>query len=247
MNRFQRFKIINRDAVKYIAIFFMFWGHLFAWRILWGQPDIADPMSVLPLWQQLFCHLSLLCPPIMFFMVGDGYKYSRDRKKYALRLFIFAAVTQLIQCLIEKGWDSANVIFAMLFGLLEIAIYESKLKKWQKVILIALMILLGILITCEWMIFGELLILALHIFRDSPKKRLIAYTSLVFVWQLIAVFFNPLFDCIARFLVVMAAYALMTVFYSGKKGRFPKFSKWFFYIFYPAHYLIIYAVYLKTK
>ena len=40
-----------------------------------------------------------------------------------------------------------------------------------------------------------------------------------------------------------AAYALMTVFYSGKKGRFPTFSKWFFYIFYPSHILL--AVILK--
>ena len=34
------------------------------------------------------------------------------------------------------------------------------------------------------------------------------------------------------------AYLLMTVFYNGKKGRFPTFSKWFFYIFYPSHIML---------
>ena len=36
-----------------------------------------------------------------------------------------------------------------------------------------------------------------------------------------------------------AAYVIMTVFYNGKKGKHPVFSKWFFYIFYPAHVLVI--------
>ena len=42
--------------------------------------------------------------------------------------------------------------------------------------------------------------------------------------------------------VMTAAYLCMTVFYNGKKGKHPIFAKWFFYAFYPAHYMIIYAV-----
>ena len=34
----------------------------------------------------------------------------------------------------------------------------------------------------------------------------------------------------------------MTVFYNGRKGKHPTFAKWFFYIFYPLHYFIIWVV-----
>ena len=34
MNETRSCKILNRDACKYLAVFFMFWGHLFAWLIL---------------------------------------------------------------------------------------------------------------------------------------------------------------------------------------------------------------------
>ena len=56
----------------------------------------------------------------------------------------------------------------------------------------------------------------------------------------------PTFKLITYMLVMlavfMAAYLCMTVFYNGKKGKHPNFAKWFFYIFYPLHYLIIFIV-----
>ena len=41
-------KVLNRDVVKYIAIFFMFWGHLFAWLTLleYSPAGISDPYAV---------------------------------------------------------------------------------------------------------------------------------------------------------------------------------------------------------
>lgn len=31
-------------------------------------------------------------------------------------------------------------------------------------------------------------------------------------------------------------------FYNGKKGRYPTFSKWIFYVFYPMHLLVAYII-----
>ena len=41
-----------------------------------------------------------------------------------------------------------------------------------------------------------------------------------------------------RFTAMMLSCVLITLFYNGKKGKYPVFSKWFFYIFYPAHVLV---------
>ncbi|MBP5605803.1 MAG: hypothetical protein J6X60_09725, partial [Ruminiclostridium sp.] len=186
-----RFKIFDRDAVKYTAIFFMFWGHLFAWLTLMRNPGISDPYSVMPLWQNILSHASLLCPPVMFFMIADGYKYTHDRKKYALRLLIFAFITQPFDWLVFvpiSGWWTANVIFTLFFGLMAIIAWESRFRKWQRVLLVILCSGVTLLIGAAWQIFGVLFILFLHLYHDRPKVKFIAYTVIAIAWKGMSVF-----------------------------------------------------------
>ena len=249
-------KFLNRDAVKYIALVFMFWGHLFSWTILMSDVNnmISDPYALMPLWMNIVSHASLLCPPIMFFFIADGWKYTRDRRKYALRLLIFACITQIPDWLVfmpRYGWRTANVIFTLLFGLLAIMAWECKIKLPLRILLIAGCAGATYLISSDWEIFGVLLILFLHIYRDRPTARFIAYTATALVWKGLAVVWQVLggtldgaaiFNDTLDFVFVMLGFAVMTLFYNGKKGRHPVFAKWFFYIFYPVHYLIIWVV-----
>ncbi len=243
-----RLKIINRDAIKYIIVFFMFCGHLLAWLNVGDTPPdglFAD----CPLWQRLFIELSIITPPVMFFFVADGFKYTRSRKKYAVRLLIFACITQVPYYLLWFrlfGWWQTNVMFALFFSLLALCAWESRFRLWQRICLVTLCCLATLAIQTEWFIFAPLIVLGLHIFREKPKARAIWYFSVWAVYLLISKV--PLFMdgfsliklevTLAHIFDFAAAYALMTVFYSGKKGRFPTFSKWFFYIFYPSHILL---------
>ena len=238
-------KFINRDVIKYIIIFFMFWGHLFAWLSVGDTPPdglFAD----CPLWQRIFIELSLLTPPVMFFFIADGYKYTRSVKKYAQRLFIFACITQVPFTILWgpiTGWWGANIMFTLFFCLLTLCAWESHFKLWQRIALVVLICGATAAFVSEWMIFGPLIVLGLHIFREKPKPRAIWYFA---VWAVylgvssvpsLITDFEPirLEVTLVHAFDFIAAYLLMTVFYNGKKGRFPKFSKWFFYIFYPAH------------
>lgn len=246
-------KVLNRDMMKYLAIFFMFWGHLFGWYHL--MRNVGYDQTLLPAWQQIAIHLSLFCPPVMFFFIADGYKYTRDRKKYALRLLLFALITQPFDWLIFQplnGWWTGNVIFDLFFGLLVLMAWESGYKTWQRVLMIAGLLTLDGLCMSPWMIGGPLFVLFLHVFREKPRTRLIAYTALTLLYKgLEAVSLNPdatypalgYLGVLIEFLAAMAAYFCMTTFYNGKKGRHPTFAKWFFYAFYPLHYLVIWAAY----
>ena len=98
-------------------------------------------------------------------------------------------------------------------------------------------------------IFGVLFILFLHIFNDKPKARLIAYSVLILTHTLINLFslgavptFKLILFMLVMLIVFMMAYFCMTKLYNGKKGKHPNFAKWFFYVFYPLHYLIIFVV-----
>ncbi len=249
-----RLKIIDRDTIKYIIVFFMFWGHLAAWHTLMSCPGISTPYEVMPLWQNILSHLSLMCPPVMFFFIADGWKYTRDRRKYALRLLIFACITQIPDWLVFQpiyGWWTSNVIFTLFFGLLAITAWESDKKKSMRILLVILCTAATLMIYSDWMIFGVIFILFLHIYRDRPKARLISFIAVSAAWKGTEIIFElcekkltaaAAANAAADFAAVMTGYLLMTVFYNGKKGKHPVFSKWFFYAFYPLHYLIILGI-----
>lgn len=241
-------KFIDRDMIKYIIVFIMFWGHLFAWLSIGDTPPDGLFTDV-PWWQWIPIRLSLMTPPVMFFFVADGFRYTRSRKKYAVRLLLFGCITQIPYYLLWYplyGWWNFNVMFSLFFGLLALCAWESGFKKWQRIGLVILCCLGTLALQSEWMVFAPVVILGLHIFREKPKARFIWYAS---VWTLHLVitaigYLSDGFSFVETASVLLytfdflAAYALMTVFYSGRKGRFPVFSKWFFYIFYPAHILL---------
>ena len=54
-------------------------------------------------------------------------------------------------------------------------------------------------------------------------------------------------DKVLDLAMMLAAYACMTVFYNGRRGKYPTFAKWFFYVFYPLHYLLIWLIARVTR
>lgn len=246
------YKIFNRDMMKYFAITPMFIGHAIAWIHLMNNPDdrFATYSMSMPL--MILAGFSLICPPIMFFFITDGFKYTRDRKKYAQRLLLFACITQPFAWLIFQpihGWWTGNVIFTLFFGLLALMAWESGFKKWQRIVLVILCCLGTVLVQSDWIVFGVLFILFLHIFREKPKQRAIAYFTIALVHclgNLVSLGKAPTANLIVYILVMFAsfliAYLSMTTFYNGKKGKHPTFAKWFFYAFYPLHHFVIFAI-----
>ena len=100
--------------------------------------------------------------------------------------------------------------------------------------------------------FAEAAVICLHVFREQPRLRLLSYTLIFAVNCGIMLLFGytdaarPVCGYLSQavgFAAIMAAYVCMTVFYNGKKGRHPTFAKWFFYAFYPLHYLIIWVIF----
>ena len=218
MEQTKKYKIFNRDMMKCLAIFIMFWGHLLGWVLMDRYDGDVSKYYELPLWELVLIYTSLFCPPVMFFFIADGYKYTHDRKKYAKRLFIFACIAQ-------------------------------RFRLWQRIGLILLCIGATAAIQSDWFLFGILYILFLHCFREKTKARAIAFFGLSVIYfgaNLFSLGTVPtvplLVEITTMLLMFAAAYLCMTVFYNGRKGKHPTFAKWFFYIFYPLHYFIIWVV-----
>lgn len=240
-----KLKFINRDMLKYFAVAVMFIGHF----ILYTTPELHLTVRLRPVgtWLVLFAHMA---PPIFFFFIAEGFRYTKSKKKYALRLLGFAVATQFAYVLchemcfdVRVFFTEWNVIMTLFLGLTALIVWESKLPLAVRLLLIALCCGAGFF--TEWSITGVLIILALHILRERPLLRFVVYEIIIIVYMIIGTggitgILRPMnFISIIMYTVPMI---IITFFYNGEKGKNSKFSKYFFYIFYPAHLLLAYVV-----
>lgn len=171
--------------------------------------------------------------PIYCFLLVEGFEKTKDRRKYAGRLLAFALVSEVPFDLAFDGkmisLEHQNVFFTLLLGFLMIWAMEEigrncqeLLVKWTggaAVFLAA--VLLAELIRCDYSGKGIIAIALLFLFRRKKAEQMIA-GCVAFCWEIMA----PL-----AFLFVY--------FYNGRRGLR---LKYFFYIFYPAHLLVLYLI-----
>lgn len=176
--------------------------------------------------------------PIYAFLLVEGFFHTRDVKKYAIRLGLFALAS-------EVPFDLAffktpfygghqNIFFTLFLGILALLFAkecQNKLKNsFLSVIVTFTMILifsiLAELFHTDYGAFGILLIVVFYLFRKKDIFKTVSVT-------LMNVF-------LAGGIQAYAGLSMIPIlFYNGKKG--PSL-KYLFYGFYPVHLLILYII-----
>lgn len=172
--------------------------------------------------------------PLFCFLLIEGFEHTKNVKKYAIRLGIFAVISEIPFDLAFHGkvleFTYQNVFFTLLIGLLTIwilRIIEQKenLTSWVRIIanLTALFAGMGAatFLRSDYSYIGVASIVILYILRNNRVYQAIG-GAIIFSWEICAAF---------AFLPVL--------FYNGKRGWN---IKYFFYIFYPLHLLLIYII-----
>lgn len=161
--------------------------------------------------------------PIFCFLLVEGFLHTKNAKKYALRLFLFALISEIPFDLAIYGspvtWNAQNVFFTLLIGLLVMmACTHFSKNVWVQSLIFALGLAAGYLLRTDYGFKGVLLIEILYFFRYDRINQCIA-GAIAFSWELPApLAFLPIFI------------------YNGKRGLS---LKYFFYLFYPVHLLIL--------
>jgi len=171
--------------------------------------------------------------PIIAFLIAEGYFHTSNKNKYLLRMFIFALISQ-IPFMLAIG-NNLNILFNLFFVLLILRIWETNKDKLIAIGLISLII--PFIFISDWSWIALALILAFKHFREDKLKiiySLTIITGLVVLWYL---FLGSLTWAIISFFMLLPIPFIYL--YNGKKG---KSLKYFFYIFYPAHLLILYLI-----
>lgn len=232
---------LSGSALKVIAITTMFLDHIGAailespvvWAAL-GSGDEIDPFFNSPdlaLCRDVDIVLRLIgriAFPIFCFLLVEGFLHTQSLRRYMGRMAAFALLSEVPYDLaFYEGWfdpGGQNVYFTLLLGLLAMAAVRYLLPKSAFLALGAAVgcALLAQLLRTDYGAFGVAFILLLYVLRDREPARTAA-GCLALCWEVTA----PLaFVPIRR--------------YNGRRGHLG--GKWFFYGFYPAHILLLWAV-----
>lgn len=179
----------------------------------------------------IFRIIGRLAFPLFAFGIAQGYSKTRDVFNYGQRIFLLALISQPIFYLaINK--ENLNICFTLTLGLLAIYLYDKNKNWWIKIFGIIFILILSQWLNVDYGAYGVLMILLFFIFKEKPIL-LIMQSLLVFSYVLLD--FNKIFN-------IFAILAFFLIFYV-KDVRF-KINKVVQYLFYPAHLLIIYIIYL---
>ncbi len=239
-------KLLNSNALKFIAIFAMTLDHI-AWAVFPGYPTEALPV-ILHIIGRITC-------PIMCFFIAEGFYYTKDIKKYTARLFVFAVISHFAYIFASNSfvdWKSfipfyygeilnqTSVMWPLAWGLVMIRIEKSqKIKNvWLKMLLVLLICIVSF--PGDWSCIASLCVLAIGSNRDNFKKQMIWMTGFVAIYSIVYLFSFDLVYGVIQMGVVLSVPLLMM--YNGERGKNPKVNKimkWFFYVYYPLHLFII--------
>ncbi len=259
-------RFLDRNVLKYIIIGLMLSDHLVQLTLPNDNPFYIVART-----------LARLTGPIMFYFLAEGFNYTKNVKKYLLRLGIFALISHIPFVFFETHqWSpiwifegdeqvsaasffyipwanqtlaiyNTSVIFTLFLGLLTLTI-------WKKTkIHVSLKIILTILISYlsffgDWNYFAILMVLIFYFLKEKPVWMWVTYSAVCLLYYFgifpihgiwpITIIPTAKIQHLWR-LGALLVIPTMIFFYNGKPGIKSSFNKWFFYIFYPAHLIIL--------
>ena len=217
-----------------------------------------DTLSAYPLYQldRVLRFTGRLAFPIFAFMAVEGYFHTHSFRKYALRLALFAVLSEVPFDLMYGGtWFypvHQNVIWTLLLGLLGIHLMETvrkKQKTWLYLLTALLVVLIGTVLGTLGMVdyygTGVLTIFIFYFFRGR-KWWCLAGQLLALYWvnvQLLGGLLYPVHIFGMEFEICQQGLALLALLpiwlYRGRQGYHSKPFQYACYAFYPVHMLIL--------
>ncbi len=191
-------------------------------------------------------YLGRMAFPLFAFLVGEGYCHTSNLKKYYQRLILFAIISQLPFMLFRTlvgQWKMLNILFTLLFGLVAITLWDKLSKKNGLSIHALILIMIGLLlfgrvINVDYGWYGILSVFVLYRLRDKKVIRILGFAILTGIYYYPRILVNAsLSNFISYFCTVLPT--ILLLFYNGKLGKKTKYG---YYIFYPAHMLLLYAI-----
>lgn len=217
------------NALKILAAVFMTLDHM-------GLMLFPD--------QILFRILGRLALPIFAYMIAEGCKYTRNRKKYFAMVFGLGAVCQIVYWFVDRSlYFSILITFSlsilMIYALQVWSETKTAVSGLSFVALVTAVWWLNQVFTIDYGFWGCML----PVFAALPHKTAYDRYPVSILTLGLGLIFLALDIGGIQIFSVLALPLLLA--YSGRRGRWN--MKYFFYIFYPAHLVILEAIALLLR
>ena len=241
---------LNGNQLKLIAVISMLCDHAAIRLLAYGLIPalyVAGENMAAERWNQAFWILrsvGRMAFPIYVFLLTEGFCHTRNRRRYALRLGVFALISEIPFDLLVYGkiWDthSQNVFFTLFLGVLMLTAVDwigrntdAALAQYRQMAVVVGAALLAWLLRTDYDAAGIMLIAVLFWFRLTPDTACLA-------GFLLGLLFLAAAESKPVYLPGLAAAFCQIRCYNGTRGGFR--GKWFFYLVYPVHLLVLYGI-----
>lgn len=176
--------------------------------------------------------------PIYCFLLVEGYFHTRNVKKYATRLFVFALISEIPFDLAfygSVGFQHQNIFFTLLIGLGAIYLIDNKEKyNIKNGYIFFFSGILAIILAVDYNFIGIIYILAFYFTREYPKTiRLPRVALIIFLANLVSMSITQQYAILALPIIFL---------YNKELGPKNKALQILFYAAYPLHLLIYYLL-----
>ena len=226
---------LNSNQLKLIAILAMTVDHL-TWAFFPGCQAV---------WYVYGLHIiGRITAPIMWFFVAEGSHYTRSPRRYVGRLLLFAVISHFAYDFafgipfvpLSTGvFNQTGVMWALAIGAAVIAAQGNpRIPEWGKLALILLGCVLAF--PADWSSIAVMAPLYLYLHRGNFKKQAVDIVAWSFVYALVYFLFLDRLYGVLQLFTCLSIPLLRQ--YNGERGNW-KGMKWLFYVYYPAHLVLI--------
>jgi len=243
MNR----RILSGSTIKIIAVISMFIDHFGAILLKNGivmnatYETFSDSQFSFLLKVVEVCRiLGRAAFPLFCFLLVEGFVHTHNLKKYILQLGLFAIVSEPIYDLAFSGnifsINGQNVMFTLLLGLLTLTLIKKCNDSFLWAVIFTLLSgIVSYILKFDGWYYGIIMITVFYLLRNKEWLKYLVTIAVTYLCGLdysIQAFADPYFLTAVSSIVIMALY-------SGERGMR---MKYFFYMFYPGHLLLLYSL-----
>lgn len=168
--------------------------------------------------------------PVFCFLLVEGFHHTRNLRKYMIRLLLFALISEIPYDLAfyHTVWYPAkqNVFFTLAIGLGMLWFWNHEKEPVMKAGLLIVAMWFAEMLHTDYHGYGVLLIAMFQIVREKKK-----------IWLVLCGLWNFLWKSMIQYAGILAI--PLIALYNGEKGNG---LKYFFYVFYPLHLIILYLI-----
>lgn len=184
--------------------------------------------------------------PIYCFLLTEGICHTRDVRRYLSRLLFAAIVSEPIYDLVLYPcvgiWQHQNVLWTLALGCAMLWCMTMIHKPVAKLAVMLLFALAAQLVRASYGSSGIYMIALFALCRGMPEGKWVLAAGLLVINWLMGSFTVSVFGLDVP-VQLFAELALVPIFlYSGEKRTRLKAVSWGFYLFYPAHLLLLWGI-----